>query len=398
MTYYLNLHIYSKKNLWYPCYMRTNFYERYMNMTENPITSACENSENIEKVSESPLAESADTSASASATIASDSNSEAFADKTADKKKASVKLPFGLSKKLFAVLCILLAVIIALGSTLAVALIRLNGTKRHGAVYEMDSEPTLAQKGDMVPFWNADIGYGAIPAHEGVAVSTYKEENFRTDSKGLKYYYENDTLASYAGIDISSYNGYIDFDAVKNFGIDFVIVRLGGRGYGQEGVIYEDDMALHNLKEAKKSGLMVGAYFFSQAITAEEAKEEAEFCLNLLDGFYLDYPLVFDWETIDSAENPRTENISPETLTECAKTFCDTVNEAGYIPCLYTDSKKAYMKFDLSKLKGVDIWYAFYYDEPDMYYNYMIWQYSCTGTVDGIDGDVDLNICFKNYK
>lgn len=376
--------------MWYPCYMRTNFYERYMNMTENPITSAPENAENTEKVSETPLAEPANTSA--------EENFEAPAEKFTNKSKPSPKIPFGLSKKLFAVLCVLLAVIIALGTALAVALVKLNGTKRHGAVYEMDSELTLSEKGEMVPMWHADIGYGAIPAHEGVAVSTYKEENFRTDSKGLKYYYEDGVLASYTGIDISSYNGYIDFDAVKNFGIDFVIVRLGGRGYGSEGVIYEDDMALYNLKEAKKSGLMVGAYFFSQAITVEEAKEEAEYCLSLLDGFYLDYPLVFDWETIDSAENPRTENISPETLTECARAFCDTVNEAGYIPCLYTDSKKAYMKFDLSKLKGVDIWYAFYNDEPDMYYNYMIWQYSCTGEVDGIEGDVDLNICFKNYK
>ena len=370
--------------------MRTNFYERYMNMTENPITSAPENAENTEKVSETPLAEPANTSA--------EENFEAPAEKFTNKSKPSPKIPFGLSKKLFAVLCVLLAVIIALGTALAVALVKLNGTKRHGAVYEMDSELTLSEKGEMVPMWHADIGYGAIPAHEGVAVSTYKEENFRTDSKGLKYYYEDGVLASYTGIDISSYNGYIDFDAVKNFGIDFVIVRLGGRGYGSEGVIYEDDMALYNLKEAKKSGLMVGAYFFSQAITVEEAKEEAEYCLSLLDGFYLDYPLVFDWETIDSAENPRTENISPETLTECARAFCDTVNEAGYIPCLYTDSKKAYMKFDLSKLKGVDIWYAFYNDEPDMYYNYMMWQYSCTGEVDGIEGDVDLNICFKNYK
>ncbi|MBQ2825234.1 MAG: glycoside hydrolase family 25 protein [Clostridia bacterium] len=361
-----------------------------MNMTENPITSAPENAENTEKVSETPLAEPTNTSA--------EGNFEAPAEKNTDKSKPSPKIPFGLSKKLFAVLCVLLAVIIALGSALAVTLVKLNGTKRHGAVYEMDSELTFSEKGEMVPMWHADIGYGAIPAHEGVAVSTYKEENFRTDSKGLKYYYEDGVLASYTGIDISSYNGYIDFDAVKKFGIDFVIVRLGGRGYGSEGVIYEDDMALYNLKEAKKSGLMVGAYFFSQAITVEEAKEEAEYCLSLLDGFYLDYPLVFDWETIDSAENPRTENISPETLTECARAFCDTVNEAGYIPCLYTDSKKAYMKFDLSKLKGVDIWYAFYNDEPDMYYNYMMWQYSCTGEVDGIEGDVDLNICFKNYK
>jgi len=308
------------------------------------------------------------------------------------------KLPFGLSKKLFAFMCILLAVILALGTAFSVSMVKLYKSKRHGAVYDMDSSLTLAEKGDMIPIWNADIGYGAIPALEGVPVSTYKDENFRTDSKGFKYYYENGELASYTGIDVSSFNGYIDFDAVKNYGIDFVIVRLGGRGYGSEGVIFEDDYALRNLTEARKAGLMVGAYFFSQAITPEEAVEEANFCLDLLDGFYLDYPLVFDWETIDSSENPRTEDISAETLTECAKAFCDTVNNAGYIPCLYTDAKKSYMKFDLSKLQGVDIWYAFYNDEPDMYYNYMMWQYSCTGYVDGIEGDVDLNICFKNYK
>ena len=314
------------------------------------------------------------------------------------KTKKDFKIPFGLSKKLFAALCVLLSLVIALGTSLTVALIKLEKSKRHGAVYDMESELTLAEKGDKIPFWNADIGYGAIPAMEGVPVSIYKEENFRTDSKGLKYYYENGELASYAGIDVSTYNGDIDFEAVKNFGIDFVIVRLGGRGYGAEGVIFEDDHALTNLKAAKSAGLMVGAYFFSQAITPEEAVEEAEFCLDLLDGFYLDYPLAFDWEQIDSAENPRTEDISPEVLTHCAKAFCDTVNEAGYIPCLYTDSKKAYMKFDLSKLPDIDIWYAFYNDEPDMYYNYMMWQYSCWGQVDGIEGDVDLNICFKNYK
>lgn len=313
-------------------------------------------------------------------------------------KEKSSKLPLGLSKKLFAILCVLLAVIIALGAAFSVSMVKLYQSRRHGAVYNMDSSLTLAEKGDMVPIWNADFGYGAIPALEGVPVSIYKEENFLTDSKGLKYYYEDGELASYTGIDVSSFNGYIDFKAVKDYGIDFVIVRLGGRGYGSEGVVFEDDYAKINLTEAKKAGLMVGAYFFSQAITPEEAIEEANFCLDLLDGFYLDYPLVFDWETIDSAENPRTENITAETLTECAKAFCDTVNTAGYIPCLYTDAKKAYMKFDLSKLKGVDIWYAFYNDEPDMYYNYMMWQYSCTGYVEGIEGDVDLNICFKNYK
>lgn len=308
------------------------------------------------------------------------------------------KLPFGASKMLFAVLCLLLVVIIGLGACLGITINMLYTNSLHKAVYDSDSELTLAKEGDKVDFYNVDVGPAAIPAIEGVPICTYNEANFLTDTNGLKYYYEDGELASYAGIDVSAYNGDIDFEAVKNFGIDFVIVRLGGRGYGQEGVLFEDEYAMHNLRSAKAAGLMVGAYFFSQAITPEEATEEALFCLDILDGFYLDYPLVFDWEQIDSAENPRTLDIDPQVLTDCAVAFCDTVKRAGYIPCLYTDSKKAYMKFDLSKLSDVDIWYAFYNDSPDMYYNYMMWQYSCTGSVDGIEGDVDLNICFKNYK
>ncbi len=317
--------------------------------------------------------------------------------KTNNGKTKALKIPFGLSGKLFIGLCVLLAVIIGLSTSLAVTLNMLYTNSLHKAVYSKDSELTLTRQGDTVDFYNVDIGPAAIPAWEGVPKCTYKEENFRTDSKGLKYYYEDGELASYTGIDVSTYNGEIDFEAVKNFGIDFVIVRLGGRGYGEEGILFEDDYAMHNLRSAKAAGLMVGAYFFSQAITPEEAAQEANFCLDILDGFYLDYPLVFDWEQIDSAENPRTQDIAPEVLTNCAVAFCHTVKKAGYIPCLYTDSKKAYMKFDLSKLSDVDIWYAFYNDSPDMYYNYMMWQYSCTGQVDGIEGDVDLNICFKNY-
>lgn len=327
----------------------------------------------------------------------SDNNTLVLTQPKEEKSAKLTKLPFGLSKKLFAGLCILLVLIIALGTSLVVTLNMLYTNSLHKAVYDKDSQLTLTQDGDKVDFYNVDVGPAAIPAWEGVPICTYKEENFLTDSKGLKYYYEDGELASYAGIDVSTYNGEIDFDAVKNFGIDFVIVRLGGRGYGEEGVLFEDDYAIENLRKAKAAGLMVGAYFFSQAITPEEAEEEANFCLDILDGFYLDYPLVFDWEQIDSAENPRTHDIDPHVLTDCAVAFCNTVKKAGYIPCLYTDSKKAYMKFDLSKLSDVDIWYAFYNDSPDMYYNYMMWQYSCTGQVDGIEGDVDLNICFKNY-
>lgn len=267
----------------------------------------------------------------------------------------------------------------------------------HRAIYDMSQEIEVAGKADRIPEYNYALGDIAIPALSGVPVSKYKDENFKKSENGLLHYYEDGALCSYAGVDLSGHNEDVDFEKVKASGIDFVMLRTGGRGYGEEGVLYEDTCFRSNLKAAKNAGLMVGAYFFSQAVTAEEAKEEALYALSLLGGAELDYPLAFDWEIID-AENARTDSISPQALTDCARAFCDTVKAAGYIPCLYTGSTLAYYKYDLSQLSDIDIWYAFYNDTPDMYYNYMIWQYSCTGKVDGINGDVDLNICFKNYK
>lgn len=267
----------------------------------------------------------------------------------------------------------------------------------HRAIYDMSQEIEVAGPADRIPEYNYALGEIAIPALEGVPVSRYKDENFRTDENGYMQYYEDGELCSYTGIDVSGHNGDIDWEKVKASGVDFVMLRIGGRGYGSDGVLYDDTYFRSNLKGAKAAGLSVGAYFFSQAITPEEAREEALYSVALLQGEELDYPLAFDWEIID-AEEARTDNISPDTLTECARAFCDTVKEAGYIPCLYTGTTLAYYKYDLAQLSDIDIWYAFYNDSPDMYYNYMIWQYSCTGKVDGIEGDVDLNLCFKNYK
>ncbi len=296
-------------------------------------------------------------------------------------------------------LCLVLTVLLAVQTVRVGRMSRELADMRgvHRAIYDMSQEIELAGKADRIPEYNYALGDIAIPALEGVPVSTYKDENFKKDENGLLHYYEDGELCSYAGIDLSGHNEEVDFEKVKASGIDFVMLRIGGRGYGEEGVLYEDTYFRSNLKAAKDAGLMVGAYFFSQAVTAEEAREEALYSISLLGGAELDYPLAFDWEIID-AEDARTDNVSPQALTDCARAFCDTVKDAGYIPCLYTGSTLAYYKYDLSMLSDIDIWYAFYNDSPDMYYNYMIWQYSCTGNVDGINGDVDLNICFKNYK
>ena len=268
----------------------------------------------------------------------------------------------------------------------------------HRGVYDKTQEIVLTEEGDRITTYNYAYGQVSIPAIAGVPKSTYKDENFSTDSDGFKHYYIDGERRSYVGIDVSEHNGSINWDKVKDAGVDFVMLRIGGRGWGEEGVMYADSAFMTNLTGARDAGLMVGAYFFSQAITEAEAIEEAEFSLEILGGESLDYPLAFDWETIDSGVDARTDNIAPETLTKCARAFCDRVKEAGYTPCLYTGTTLAYYKYDLGKLSDIDIWYAYFGDSPALYYNYMMWQYSSTGRVDGVSGDVDLNICFKNYK
>lgn len=268
----------------------------------------------------------------------------------------------------------------------------------HQAVYDKSQKIELAGKSDRINTYNIAYGDVRIPAIENVPKSTYKDENFFTNEKGFKEYYIDGELCSYVGVDVSEYNGYIDWQAVKNDGVDFAILRIGGRGWGQAGVLYEDSMFFENLRGAKDAGLMVGVYFYSQAITPQEAEEEAQFVLGMLDGESLDYPVVFDWEVVEGDVDARTDNLDPEVLTQCARAFCDKIKEAGYTPCLYTGSTLAYYKYDLGQLSDVDIWYAYYNDTPGLYYNYMMWQYASDGKVSGINGDVDLNICFKNYK
>ena len=267
----------------------------------------------------------------------------------------------------------------------------------HKAVYNDVQKIEVAGPTDRIYTYNYAYGNVAIPAIEGVAKSTYKYENFTTNDEGYKEYYIDGELRSYVGVDVSEHNGSIDWDQVRESGVSFAMLRIGGRGWGSEGVMYEDSMFKENLQGAKDAGLMVGAYFFSQAITPEEAVQEAEYVLSILDNESLDYPIAFDWETVENV-GARTDDITPDTLTACARAFCDRISVEGYKPCLYVGTALAYYKYDLGELSDLDVWYAYYNDTPTLYYNYMIWQYASDGKVDGISGDVDLNICFKNYK
>ena len=143
----------------------------------------------------------------------------------------------------------------------------------------------------------------------------------------------------------------------------------------------------------------MGVYFFSQAVNETEAVEEAEFVLDNLAqvGVALDYPVVYDWETVSSS-SARTRNMDGDTLTDCAIAFCETVAEAGYTPMIYYNNFVGYTMYDLDRLTDYDVWFAQYgVTWPTMYYDYRIWQYSDSGSIPGIETRVDMNIAFIPY-
>ena len=256
------------------------------------------------------------------------------------------------------------------------------------------TETTVATTGNKIHISDNTLGDIWITELEGVEKNTLSAENFTAD-ESFKYYSEDGKPASKEGIDISSFSGDIDWARVKESGIDFVMVRVGGRGYGEEGGLYADERALEYIEGAHNVGLKVGAYFFSQAISTAEAIEEADYVKEILGDITLEYPVAFDWEIIKN-DNARTDTVSSTQATECARAFCERITEHGFRPMIYSPSRELYFKYDLTRLANYDIWYCEYANVPEFYYQFTMWQYSETGYVDGIDGAVDLNICFTN--
>lgn len=260
----------------------------------------------------------------------------------------------------------------------------------------IEKETQVIKSGEIITINDPLLGIIEIEAVEGAAKNTYVNADFVTDENGLKSYYVDGNIASCTGIDLSEYQGSVDFEALKQSGIDYVMLRIGGRYYSEKGEMYTDSLFDEYYKGAKAAGLEVGAYFFSQAINIEEAQSEAEYIINALSGYDLDYPVAFDWETIED-DKARTDVVTGEILTDCAIEFCNTLNEAGYNTIIYSNTSLMYYMYDLERLKEYEFWVADYADYPSMYYHFTMWQYTPNGVINGIEGPVDLNICFKNY-
>lgn len=234
------------------------------------------------------------------------------------------------------------------------------------------------------------------PAPDPIPANTYAAEAFTVVDGFLAY--EGD-CPSVTGVDVSAHQREIDWTAVGAAGVGFAMIRAGYRGY-TEGGLHEDQFFRQNIEGALAQGLDVGVYFFSQAVSEAEAVEEAEYLLDLIQGYEVTYPLVFDWERQDH-EGSRTLTTSGEVITDCAVAFCETVEAAGYLPMTYFSPSKGYGELDLERLARWPFWLAHYtagWEPTSFQYSFAIWQYSNEGTVDGIDAAVDLNLCLTDFS
>lgn len=249
-----------------------------------------------------------------------------------------------------------------------------------------DGRHTLVQYADGTEEWVLISPY--LPKHE------YDFTKLVCQSDLMKYYVDGKQV-SYAGVDISKLQDYVDFVKVKKAGIDFVMLRVGARGYGT-GQLILDDYFSDNLKRATDAGLAVGVYFFSQAVSKEEAVEEANMVLQNLGEYRIAYPVAFDMELIEN-DTARIDALSRSEKTEIAKTFLDTIAAAGYKTMLYGNKEWLMKEIDMSKLTAYDVWLSQAADIPDYPYKFTMWQYSREGSVDGIAGYANMNISFIDY-
>lgn len=266
-----------------------------------------------------------------------------------------------------------------------------------GQYYFIEKDDSLAKNtyntewfvSDENGFVNYTVGYvGEADEAEGAVLPEENEDNLFEDVS----YFEGET---YKGIDVSKFQGEIDWEQVKEAGIDYAIIRVGIRGY-TEGLIVEDECFKQNIEGALAADIPVGVYFFTAAVNAQEAEEEAQFVIDMLQGYEVDYPVYLDIEDVNS-KNCRTNHLTKEERTDLAEIFLNKVAESGYKPGLYGNLKTYMLMLDLPRLEKYDKWLAAYTLPAYYPYEYKMLQYSEKGRVPGINVAVDLNISFKNY-
>lgn len=251
-------------------------------------------------------------------------------------------------------------------------------------------EPSVEEHAGEVYIEDNALGGMWIPDSDVLGKSRLDETKF-VEKDGI-ITYEGAAL----GIDVSEFQTVTDWNAVRQAGVEFVMVRVGRRGY-ESGEIVADVDYRQNIENAQKAGLSVGVYFFSQAVTPNEAREEARFVLECIRDYSVTYPVTFDWESTERAE-ARTFEMKNDQLNAIARAFCDTVSEAGYRPMLYFYKHLGYRQYVLDDFADCQFWLSEPGEKPTFYYPVSMWQYATDGTLPGVEGTVDLNLCFTPYE
>lgn len=269
------------------------------------------------------------------------------------------------------------------------------GAGLYVSYFDNSNQTTVLPGDDSDTVLVEDIRSGTIEVDKyDYPVSTIKISDF-TELEDGTIFYDGE---SYLGIDVSEHQGVIDWAAVKADGIEFAMIRVGYRG-ATRGDLYEDAQFVANIEGAIENGIEVGVYFFSQATTVEEAEEEAVFVLEAISDYrdYVVYPIVFDWEHVSITDN-RTDNIEGTDVALFAKAFCTKITKSGLYAMVYVNKSLGYTFYNLNAISDYPLWVAEYEEAPSFYYYYEIWQYTDSGSVDGIEGDVDMNIAFEKYS
>lgn len=234
-----------------------------------------------------------------------------------------------------------------------------------------------------------------VPINRDLKMNTYDEANLNILESGEYQYLNGEQVVSHKGIDVSRFQGDIDWKAVAEDGVEFAFIRVANRGYGT-GKLVMDEKFETNIKGALAAGLHVGVYIYSQAVNDEEVLEEAQLVLDKVAPYNIDCPIVYDVEKTSDASG-RMNQLSLEDRTNLTLLFCQTIEAAGYKPMIYHNVEMGALMIDIETLEEYDKWLAYYNDDMYYPYEYKIWQYSDKGTVNGIKGNVDLNISFDAF-
>ena len=263
---------------------------------------------------------------------------------------------------------------------------------KYGIKNKYSNEMKREENEDIL-IYDIEEGYLTVPYNKYAKTNNYNfYENLKNNNGYYKY--EDNNYTSILGIDVSEHQGDINWKEVKKSGVEFAILRLGYRGYGKEGKIILDKSFEENYKNAKEEGIDLGVYFFSQAINIEEVEQEANFVLENLKEKQLDFPIVFDLEKIKN-DDARTDNLSQDEINNMTLKFCEIIKDKGYTPCIYGNAKTFTTKMNLELFNNYDKWYADYQEKPLYPYDFNLWQYTESGKVNGIEGNVDIDLYFK---